>query len=311
MSPIYARKSIFEDTSIWIILAMLSHTAWGAYPVLTRYLQKSLGINTMSLSAVANSFALLLVLIFMRKRVDIRSIKPLDILSYSVVLIVRNTVNLYAARFTYATNVQLFSLLAPIIVAIISTLLYKEALPRHIIKTLILSLVGSLLIIFGGTKNTPNTVENGAIQNWLGISLSMLGGVFMAFLMLEIRRIGKKGASAETLAFYQFVALTIFMTSGSLILREDWNPWFTLPPSGIIAYLAFVFVVLLLGTMLQNYSIKHLGAPAYSTIQAIRLVSTIVFSWIILGEGVETLFQWVGAFIVMGTITWYMTSQKK
>lgn len=302
---------ILQDKSIWIFFALISHTAWGAYPVLVRYLQKSMGISTMSLSATANSLALLLLLLFVGKRIHLCSIKFIDLLSYSVVIISRNTVNLYAAQLTYATNVQLFSLLAPFIVALISALFYKEALPRHIGKALMISLGGSLLIILGGPKDLSTSLSVKNSQNLLGIGLSVLGGILMAFLLLEIRRIGKRTVSSETLAFYQFATLALFMTSGSIALGENWQPWLTLPFSGIIAFLVFVLVVLLLGTMLQNNAIKNLGAPVYSIIQAIRLIATIGFSWVLLGEGVETPLQWIGVISVIMTITGYMISQSK
>jgi hypothetical protein len=54
-----------------------------------------------------------------------------------------------------------------------------------------------------------------------------------------------------------------------------------------------------------------LGAPIYSTIQAIRLVATIGFSLLILDEGITNIVQGAGVVIVMITITWYMVSQSK
>lgn len=295
---------------LWVVLALLSHTAWGGYPVLARYLQNTHHIATMSLSAMTNILAVSLLLIFMARSVNLKTIAFRELLLFGAIVVARGLLNLYAARLTYATNVQLFSLLAPFIVAFLSKTFLKEALPKYTGLALCLSLAGSVLMIFGAPSASAATKAQG-LSNWIGIFLSIIGGILLAFLMLAIKHAAKKGASAETLAFVQFASLAVFMSGGSLAVGENWKPWLSLPLPGIAAYLAFALLVLLLGTILQNNSVKHLGAATYSTIQAWRLTSTIAFSWILLGEGIATFQQGFGAFIVMATVTWYMLSQKR
>ena len=101
------------------------------------------------------------------------------------------------------------------------------------------------------------------------------------------------------------------MGFGSLAAGEDWSPWLEIAPSGILAYAVFALGVLLFGTVMQNNSLKHLGAPMYSTLQAWRLLSTILYSWLILGEGIQTLWQAAGTVLVMATITLYTLSQNR
>jgi len=295
---------------IWVAFAIISHTAWGGYPVLARYLQNTHHIATMSLSAMTNILAVGILLILMARSIDLRVIGIKETLLFAMIVVSRGLLNLYAARLTFATNVQLFSLLAPFVVAFLSKTFLKEALPKHTGLALCLSLLGSVLMIFGAS-NVKGATKTPGSSNWLGILLSIIGGILLAFLMLAIKHAAKKGASAETLAFVQFAALAVCMSGGSLAIGENWKPWLSLPPSGIAAYLAFALIVLLLGTILQNNSVKHLGAATYSTIQAWRLTSTIAFSWVLLGEGIATFRQGLGAFIVMATVTWYMFSQQR
>ena len=302
--------AVQKSGAAWVLFAVISHTAWGGYPVLARYLQNTHHISTMSLSAMTNILAVVMLLILMARSVDLKTVGIKELLVYAFIVVARALLNLYAARLTYATNVQLFSLLAPFIVAFLSKTFLKEALPKYTGLALCFSLIGSLLMIFGASGAAAATKAQG-ISNWIGIGLSIIGGILLAFLMLAIKHAGKKGASAETLAFVQFAALALCMTGGSVAVGEDWKPWFSLPPSGVIAYLAFALVVLLLGTILQNNSVKHLGAATYSTIQAWRLTSAIAFSWILLGEGIVTFWQGLGAFIVIATVTGYMLSQKR
>lgn len=294
----------------WIVLAIVSHTAWGGYPVLARYLQKIHHISTMSLSAMTNLLAVAVLFLLFFPHIDMKAISWKDWFFFSLIVIARNLLNLYAARLTYANNIQLFSLLAPFLVAFFSKTIFKEVLPRHTGTALLFCLLGAVFMIFGSSKgNIVAGAQNAS--NWLGIVLAIAGGVLLAMLMLAIKYVGKKGANAETMAFVQFGVLSIFMLTGSITVKEDWTPWFSLPLSGIIVCLAYSLIILLLGTILQNNSIKKLGAATYTTIQAWRLISTIAFSWIFMGEGIETIWQGLGALIVMAVVTLYMLSQKR
>jgi drug/metabolite transporter (DMT)-like permease len=264
----------------------------------------------MSLSAVTNLLAVVGLLVLFAPRIRIKAIGLKDFLLFCFVIVSRNLLNLYAARLTYANNIQLFSLLAPFIVAFISKAVYKEALPRHTILALFFCLIGAVLMIFGGgARDVDADVRNPL--NWLGILLSIAGGVQLALLMLAIKHLGKKGANAETIAFLQFASLSLFTGIGSISIREDWTPWLSLRTSGIVVCLVYAFVVLLFGTILQNSSIKKIGASTYTTIQTWRLLSTIAFSWLLMGEGIVFVWQGIGALVVVVAISFYMLSQKR
>ncbi len=263
----------------------------------------------MSLSAVTNFLSVIGLFLLFAPRINIKAISKKDLIYFCFIIISRNLLNLYAARFTYANNIQLFSLLAPFIVALISKVVYKESLPRHTGLALFFCLGGDILMIFGVSKGHVDLAVQNPL-NWLGMVLSIAGGVQLALLMLAIKRIGKKGANAETTAFLQFAALAMFTCIGSVAVKEDWTPWLSLPSSGIIVCLVYAFIVLLFGTILQNNSIKKIGASTYTTIQAWRLISTIAFSWVLMGEGIDFIWQGIGALIVMAAVTLYMLSQR-
>jgi drug/metabolite transporter (DMT)-like permease len=302
-------RSYSADIGMWIFLGLASHSAWGGYPVLSRYLQKVHHLGTMSMATMTNTLATILILLFMRKKIDLKTLTPKQILILSFLVISRGVTMLYASRFTFATTVQLFSMLAPFVVAFLSLKFYKEPLPRHTLAALAVSLVGSIAMIFGAT---PQGVSNFSGNNHgLGILLSAVSGSLLAFYMIFVKDRGRTGSSSETMAFIQFTSLAVFMGCGSFVVGEDWSPWLKIAPSGIVAYIAFTLGVLLFGTVMQNNSLKHLGAPMYSTLQAWRLLSTIFYSWIILGEGIETLWQAIGTVMVMATITLYTLSQNQ
>jgi len=300
-------KDETASATLWIILALVSHTTWGSYSVFARYLQNHHHLGPLSISALANALAFCLLTIFTRKKLNLKSLPAKEILIYAAIVIGRNLLNLYAARYTYAINVQLMALLAPFIVAYISKIFLKETLPPRTKPALIFCFLGSIFMILGGQSDVQ---AKDRLSNWLGIGLSLLAGVFLAVLMLEIKRLSRKGATAETIAFYQFGPLSAFMFLASFTIKEDWQPWSNLTLPGILAFLYFAFIVLLLGTVLQNRGIAKLGAAAYTTLQASRLVSAILFSWLILGEGIQSIAQALGALIVIATITWYTLPKK-
>ncbi|MCX7027994.1 MAG: DMT family transporter [Spirochaetes bacterium] len=314
-------KQALSSTGSWILLGLLSHSAWGGYPVLARYLQNGHYIGTMSLATMTNSLAAGAALVLLGPRIRIKGIPFKEVLILAFIVVTRGLTNLYTSKYTYATTVQLFSLLAPFVVAALSTWLYKEPLPRHTITALLLSLAGSAAMIYraqpaamiygagpaGGSTGAASAAAAG--RNALGVGLAAISGLLLAFYMLFIKKEGKKGRSAETLAFIQFTSLAVCMGTGSLAAGESWKPWLSLAPSGIAAYLVFAFGVLLIGTVLQNNAIRNLGAPTYSTLQAMRLLSTIVYSWLLLGEVIKTFWQAAGTLTVIATISWYTLSQ--
>jgi drug/metabolite transporter (DMT)-like permease len=46
-----------SDTSLWILLALVSHATWGSYSVFARYLQNHHRLGALSIAALANALA--------------------------------------------------------------------------------------------------------------------------------------------------------------------------------------------------------------------------------------------------------------
>jgi drug/metabolite transporter (DMT)-like permease len=75
--------------------------------------------------------------------------------------------------------------------------------------------------------------------------------------------------------------------------------------------LAFnAFVVEIVGKVGNISVIRKLGAPAVSSLQAVRLVAAMFMGWLILNERLVSIWQWIGAAVVMVTVTWYVTVKK-
>ena len=286
----------------WVLIALLSQTAWGGYPVFARYFQNTVHIP--SLVALSNGVAALALAIFVLPHMDLRFVKSRSILVFSIVLILRSVTNIYAARYTLAVYVQLINLMSPFLVAALSRTWLREPLPRFTVPAVVLSVLGAVFM------SLADLGRNGIVlaitpTDWFGISLALASTFFLALYVLTIRRSLKGNVSADGMSVVQSFVLFISMGAGSLLFREDWTPWTQMPLSDWGLFAAFALGVLLMGMKLQNASLKHLSASFYSTVQAWRLVSTLGLAALILGEWLSSGWQVLGALIVMATISWY------
>lgn len=57
-------------------------------------------------------------------------------------------------------------------------------------------------------------------------------------------------------------------------------------------------------------AIRQIGAPTVSAIMPFRLISTLTLSWLLLGERLQTVWQAVGAAIVLITVSIYLWRQR-
>lgn len=57
-------------------------------------------------------------------------------------------------------------------------------------------------------------------------------------------------------------------------------------------------------------TLRKFGAPLVSSMLAIRLVAALIFGWVILGERLTSILQWVGAVLVVGAVTWFLVHQR-
>jgi len=294
----------------WLLWGVVSHTAWGGYPVLARYLQTVGRIPTLALGGMANGIAFLALLIFVVPKM--RRIRPSarDLFIFGVILVLRALTNIYAARFTRAINVQLISLMTPFIVAILSKPLLGERLPRFTALAVCVSILGAVLMVASnpgqnraGTALTP--------EDWIGIGLALISAFLLALYMITIRKVVRTDIPAETLVVFQAVVLFLFMNTGSLLIGEDWTIWTRLPASGWTALIVYGMGVILAGSLIQNTALKHIPASSYTMMLAWRLVSTTIFAALILGERFTSVWQALGALIVMATVTLYSWSQNR
>lgn len=275
---------------------------------MARYLQTVLHLPTFSILALGNFIVLVVLGRYLWKRTDWHIIQLPIVWLFMGIVVIRSITNIASARFTLSIYVQLITQATPFIVILISTLAFREKLPRFTIPAICAALVGALMMIgtnFGTVANDPTR------QDLLGVSLALASVIALAIYMVLIRRTVKYNVSGEALLGVQLISIAGVGAAASWLTGEDWNRYAELGISGWIVFLIFTFVVFLWANFGQIQSIQHIGAPFVSSLLAFRLVSALLFAALILNEHLQSIWQMAGAGIVLTTITWYLWQQRK
>jgi drug/metabolite transporter (DMT)-like permease len=294
----------------WLVIALLAQTAWGAYPVMARYLQTVSNLPSLSILALGSFIALIAVAILFLPRIQIADFQSKRLLIFALIVLARGVTNLLAARFTLAIYVQLITMLTPFLVALLSTVIWHERLPRYTGRALILGLVGVLMIIgvdFFNYKTMPPANRT----DWLGISLAAASSLLLALYMIAVRRSTIHNIRGEALLLVQLMSLALGGFLLSLLLGESWQQWRMIGATDW-----FIFGLLAVGVLAganigQIGSIRHLGAALVSSIMPWRLVSVLAVSAILLNERLTSIWQFLGVVLVIITVSWYLWQQRE
>ncbi|NTW03117.1 MAG: EamA family transporter, partial [Oscillochloris sp.] len=114
-----------------MLLALMAHTGWGAYPVMARYLQTVSLIPSMALLSLANLIAITIYTPFVLRHLNIRHLRSRALWALAFIVVLRAITNLLAARYTHAIYVQLITLMTPLLVAVLSAGLFRQKLPPY------------------------------------------------------------------------------------------------------------------------------------------------------------------------------------
>eukprot|EP01117_Protostelium_nocturnum_P009237 TRINITY_DN3305_c0_g2_i1.p1 TRINITY_DN3305_c0_g2~~TRINITY_DN3305_c0_g2_i1.p1 ORF type:complete len:485 (+),score=118.26 TRINITY_DN3305_c0_g2_i1:153-1607(+) len=296
---------------LWMGLALVSHFLWGIYPVLARYLQTQCGIPSLSLLFAANipcSIITLAIILYRNRLFEIIKSKMLP----TVVLVsaIRASTNLLAPKFTSAIYVQLITLATPFIVAGMNMTMSLGELPKGTYPAMFATSVGAILMVISSASPLKFDL---VVDDGVGLTLALASALFLALYMIFVKKCttGPNAIPNEELLFFLTFPLVAIGGTFSFILEEKWEPWGHLTLGGWMALIGLTFGCNLCGNFLQVAAIKNIGAPMVSSCLAFRLISSLVFSQLIMREVLKSYFQMVGAFIVLTAITLYLWNQKK
>ncbi len=298
--PLPARK----ETTAWALVALAAHTAWGSYPVLARYLQRVSGLPSLSILFFGNLLLLGPLLAYTLRQHGRAFLSNRLLWTFSLVVVLRAITNLLAVRYTLAVYVQLITLMTPLVVVALSALLLKERAPQGTGPALALSLTGAALTL-GGNLSQGSFASLSA-DDWLGLTLASASTLFLALYMILVRRSAHRRVPGDALLTTQVMAVVLTSGAASLLLGEDLGRWLALRTSDWLVFVAYTGGVLAGANVGQIAAIRRLGAPTVSSLLPWRLVSTLAFAALLLGERLTSPLQIGGALLVLGSLSWYL-----
>jgi drug/metabolite transporter (DMT)-like permease len=308
-------KFTLPDTTVspknwlWMFAALMAHTSWGLYPVLGRYMQTVSHLPSMLLLVISNLPLALLFAFRVLPYTGWSILQNRTLHWLAIVVAARSITNILSQRYTLAIYVQLITLLTPFLVVFLNRWFLQEPLPRFTGVAITLSLLGSLLVF----ANQPGAGFQLRLthSDWLGIALAILSTFCLAFYMITVRYTSRLTfSSLEVLAVHGASVLSVSLLL-SLGFGEDWMQWRAISAFDWGIVLTYVFVVILGANGLQIASIRHLGAATVSSTMSWRLVSTLIFAWLLLGESLTTWVQVIGAGLVLGVVSYYLWQQRQ
>ncbi len=308
--PERARKPAIWDF-VW--MGVMGHLIFGAYPVLAK--RAIAEVPKFSLLFLGTS-ATLLASLWVIRRKDTRPWRQiLSLIFHSRALwglvffvVVRSVTNLLAVDLTRATWVQLIYLLTPFMVAILGTLFFGEPTPRYTYRALLVSTFGATLVLI---EDWSDALAGFTTTDLWGLALAAFSMLTLATYFQMIRRSSRRQASSGMILFQQSLALATTYLVLTTITGEDWGQWLTASPAGLFYALCVIFLVQVVGNILQISAVGGASPALITSIMPLRLISAIALGWFILGEHLTTAWQWAGAGIVLITVSGYLWLQSR
>lgn len=296
--------------NLWLAAALLGHSAWGVYPVLARYLQIDAHLPGLTLLIVANGTAMLVMLsvVWWRGELTQLSIRAGWVVAFFAAA--RAITNVLAARYAPAAQVTLIGLLTPPLVAVLGRFWFDDPPPPRTTLVLVVSCVGALVMLSGDMQQASFWQRNSS-SSWVGIALATASSVLLALYMLTVRRTTKHGISSEATFLLQLIAVVGSACVLSVGQADSWAAWTQLQPSHMIALAVFALVIVIGANLLQVYTLRTLGAPLVTSVQAWRLPMAALVSGIIMSEWLKTPTEYIGALITAASVTWYLLTQRR
>lgn len=301
--------------SIWpyVWLGLLSHVFWGSYPALAKRAVEELPKFSLLLLASATTLLVGLALAFWRERLRPRQLwgvmrsEPV-LWALAVVVAVRSVTNILSIALTRAVWVAMIGLLTPFLVAMIGDWLYGETAPRYTYRAMLISTAGAILVI------VPDWSQVGAgfsQRDLLGLLVAATSSLLLAFYMQLVRRSHLRQVTHGLILTQQALAMSLAFAILTLAAREDWGQWRTASSGALLAALGVIWLAQVGGNVLQIFAIGGAGAALVTSLMGLRLVSALVVGGWLLGEELTSASQWLGAAIVVATVTVYLWLQSR
>lgn len=274
------------------ICLIFSALIYGVAPVLAKIAYMG-GVNgiTLTFLRAAVSIPLLFALIIARGQTFRLSVKELrQIAILGVVGGAFPIISIYAAYEHISTGLATtLHFVYPLIIVVVSSLIYKEKITRAKLAAVMLVTVG--IFFFVDVTHTADKI---------GVILALLSGVFYSFYVIYIDHSGLDDMDYVKLTFYLMIIMSaatyIFgAAAGTISFGEiNWLGWIA---SGIIS----IFVTLGAIPLFQA-GVRYEGASTAGIVSALEPITTIIIGVTVLGEKMVMAQVFGGAMILLGVV---------
>jgi drug/metabolite transporter (DMT)-like permease len=302
-----------SDASEWryIWLGIISHLIWGSYPVFGKRAVAEIPRFSLLLVAAVVTLVAAAAVITWRDSTSWRESLRLLLTSrvlwvLAIFVVARSVTNIISIELTRATWVQLINILTPFPVALLGAWFFDQPVPRYTYRALVLSSFGAALML------VPDWSALGAgfsTRDIIGLATAVVSTLMLAAYFQLVRRSRLRRATGGLILFQQSLALLAAYAVLTLAVGESWAAWRSLSVLGWVSALWVIGMVMLTGNFIQIVAVGGVSPARVTNFMALRLISAFVLAWLILGEGLTTLSQWLGVLIVVVTVTAYLWLQ--
>ena len=291
---------------------MLAHLFIGSYPVFGK--RAIAEVPKFSLVFIASLAIMIVGLAVLRWQDGVSWRKAWWVLRrervlwlFALIVALRAVTNLLSIALTKAVWVQLINIMAPFPVALLGVWVFGQSIPRYTYQALVLSTLGAALMLVQDWSHIgADITQNDA----LGLLMALVSMLAFAFYYQLIRRSHVRDVTSGLIMFQQGLSMATAFLILTVVTGEDWNAWTSVSTGGWLAVLAVIFVVQVGGNLSQIIAVGGVTPALITSFMALRLISALVLGWLILGEQLVSPTQWLGAALVVGTVTVYLWLQK-
>ena len=296
-----------EPRQFWIICGVLVHLAWGTFPVFARYMQVFLHLDGLLILILSNGLSFIVVQAATCHGLGDKAGRRVGLI-YALLITGRGVTNMLTSKFTIALYTGIVTQFGPFIVAGVSWVTLGDRLPRCILPCLVISTVGSMLVVLGQANS----------QVW-GFSLSDGIGVGMAVISIFVSagiRVTMKASSASLSGFmlvaWQYMsAVPQILLAMLLTPTTAWIETLRLSAHDVLVLAAFTLLLPLASSYGQVICVRKLGPSLDASIQPVRLLSTIAGGYLVLSEPVKSATAWLGLAVILVTVSVYLMMQNR
>lgn len=222
---------------------------------------------------------------------------------YGIITLCRGMTNVLSTGYTFAYYCLIVSLLNPFITAMSSRWLLEDQLPKCFCVAAILSFIGSLCVIFGQSM----TLSSWSLSpdDWIGVSLAFLSVCFSSSMRLTMKKTSSVGLTKFQLVGFQYAFNSAALLGVTCVHVKQWQAWTQISATSIGVVLFFAIGIIFGANIVQVTSVRELGPTLYTSLQPIRLLPTVLGTYLCLGEPVHSLLSWIGMFTVLCTLVIY------